>query len=55
MRLLHTLLDLMTQKLEIKLVNGLTLSSLHLMGDMLSGIILLMVNFITGIKLRLKL
>ena len=52
--LLHTLLDLMTQKLEIKLENGLMLNLHHQTEDMLNGITLLMVNYTTGIKLKLK-
>jgi hypothetical protein len=52
--LLHTLLDLMTQKLEIKLENGLMLNLHHQTEDMLNGITLLMGNYTTGIKLKLK-
>ncbi len=43
-----------SQKLEIKLENGLMLNLHHQTEDMLNGIILLMVNYTTGIKLKLK-
>mgnify|MGYP005741419509 CR=1 FL=1 len=54
MLLLLTLLVLMIRMLEIKLENGLMLNLHHQMEGMLNGTTSLMVNFITGTKLKLK-